>query len=357
MALSFAPVFKPLVSIVIPCLNEESAIADCLRSILLQTYPRSRTEVLVVDGGSTDRTLLLVREIAALFLDARIKIVKNPDRVQSAGCNYGIIASRGSVIIRMDAHARYHPEYVARSVRALKATGADNVGGAARAVYRTYFQRAMAAALGSQLAVGGSAYRQRAREGFVDTVWNGAFRRSVFETAGLFDPRAVANEDAELNLRITKRGGLVFLARDVIAYYFPRRSPWALARQYYRYGEGRARTTVKHRALQSLRPLAPFFLVSTVCLLLLVSPLLPLAREALVTFLFAYAAIVLGETARLAARHGASLAPALATIFPIIHFAHGAGFASGLVRYALFPDWSASPQRLAAGTGDLGEAR
>jgi succinoglycan biosynthesis protein ExoA len=162
----------------------------------------------------------------------------------------------------MDVHADYAADYVRRCVEVLERTGADNVGGAARARARTAFQRALCAALASPLGVGGSAYRSPDREGFVETVFNGAFRRRVFEEVGMYDPAAVTNEDAELNQRIIDAGGKIYLSRDIVAWYYPRESFGSLARQYFKYGMGRARTLLKHGRFLSVRPALPFFMVT-----------------------------------------------------------------------------------------------
>ena len=58
----------------------------------------------------------------------------------------------------------------------------------------------------------------------------------------MYDPRAVTNEDADINQRITESGGKVFLSREIVVHYYPRDSFAGLAKQYFRYGRGRART-------------------------------------------------------------------------------------------------------------------
>ena len=119
---------------------------------------------------------------------------------------------------------------------------------------KTFFQRALCAAFTSRLGTGGAAYRSEGAEGPVDTVFLGAFRRDVFERVGLFDPRAVTNEDAELNQRIIDSGGKVYLSPAIVVGYYPRESLSALTRQYFAYGQGRARTLLKHGGLLSGDP-------------------------------------------------------------------------------------------------------
>lgn len=330
----------PFVTVAMPCLNEERHVEACLRGAMAQDYPADRLEIIVADGGSTDATREIVRRIAAE--DPRVTLADNPGRLQSAGMNEAVRRARGEVIVRMDVHAEYALDYVRRSVEVLERTGADNVGGAARTRSTAPFQRAVCAALDSPLGVGGSRYRNPENEGWVESVFNGAFRRSVFEQVGLYDPRAVTNEDAELNQRIHDAGGRVYLSREVVVHYLPRDRMGALARQYFKYGQGRARTTLKHGRLPSIRPVVPFLMVVGGVVLVATAPLHGLTAWAL----GAYAALALAEAIRVGRRGGLRQVLTVWSIFPALHVAHGLGFAAGLLRYARRPDW-AEPERLA----------
>jgi succinoglycan biosynthesis protein ExoA len=333
---------RPRCAIIIPCYNEEHYIGATLRCALAQRYPPELLEIWVIDGGSTDTT----REIAAR--EPRVTVVDNPRRIQSAAMNIGIKRSRADVIIRMDAHAEYADDYVAKSVEVLRKTGALNAGGAARPRFRNGFQRAICAALSSPLGVGGSAYRDASREGPVESVFNGAFRREAFERVGLFDSTAVTNEDAELNQRIIEAGGTVYLSRDIVAYYYPRSSLPALARQYFAYGHGRARTVLRRRRLLSLRPAVPFLTVTGFALLALASALTPRLSPALAALALIYAALLLAEALRLARRTSLRDVPLLCAAFATMHAAHGLGFWAGLVKNARAGVRPVEPERLPA---------
>ena len=325
----------PFVTIAIPCFNEERHIAACLEDVLAQDYPEDRFEVLVADGMSTDRTREALREITERH-PGRMRVLDNPRRLQAPAMNAMIAAARGEVIVRMDVHARYAPDYVRQCVAVLDETGADNVGGAQRAVPETWFQRALCAALESPLGVGGARYRDADMEGFVDTVFLGAFRRKVLNRVGGYDDNAVTNEDAELNQRILDAGGKVFLSRKIVVYYMPRDSFRALAKQYFKYGKGRARTLLKHKRYPTIRPALPFLMVVGGVTMLVVPPLRLLAPIAFGL----YGMTALAEGLRVSRRRGLALAPVVAAIFPVLHVSHGVGFATGLVQYALQPDWS-----------------
>ncbi|HLK40714.1 MAG TPA: glycosyltransferase family 2 protein [Polyangiaceae bacterium] len=324
---------QPLVTVAITCHDEEPYIEACLRGIQAQDWPRERMEILVADGMSLDAT----REILGRFAseDSRIRLVDNPARVEAAGLNECIRRAQGDVIVRIEVQADYAPDFVRRCVDTLERTGASNVGGVARPRAKTFFQRCVAAALRSPLGVDGSRHGESVKQGFVESVWPGAFRRRVFEGVGMFDPNAVTHEGTELDQRIVESGGRVFLSRDIVGHYYPRESFRALARQYFGFGKGRARTLLKHGRLPSLRPALPFLALVGEAVLLLGAPLQG-GGLSLAAYLFATGA----EAVRVGRSEGLSAIPVVWAIFPVMHAAHGAGFAAGLVKYALRPDWT-----------------
>jgi len=332
---------QPRVTIAMPAYNEERYIEACIASVQAQDYPRHLIEILIADGRSTDKTRDILARLTAA--DPRIHMIDNPARLQAAGLGVMVKQATGDIIVRMDVHCEYAADYVRKCVETLERTGADNVGGAQRAKANTAFQRALCAALTSPLGVGGARYRSAEAEGFVDTVFLGAFRRRVFEAVGLWDPGAITNEDAELNQRILDSGGQIYLSRDIVVHYFPRDSFRSLARQYFRYGVGRARTLLKLGTFPTLRPLAPFALVAGASAMLMLPPLWPLAPLAFAGYALATGA----EAVRVGARLGPAAVPTVWAIFPVLHASHGAGFAAGLWRYLRHPDWPAAPERIA----------
>lgn len=323
----------PLITIAIPCLDEARFIENCLRSVRAQTYPSDRTEILIADGGSGDGTREILSRLARE--DARIRVIDNPDRIQAAGLNRILAEARGDVFVRLDVHCEYAPDYVEKCLEVLERTHADNVGGAPRCRGESRFQRAVCAALRSPLGAGGAPQWNPANEGNVHSVPFGALRRKTLEAVGGFDARAVTNEDAELNQRLIASGRRVYLSREIVFAYFPRASPIALARQYFRYGKGRARTLVKHRELLNPRPAMPFLAV-----IIAFAAMTLFRGTGAATWLAAvYATASLAEAFRVGRTEGPRVTLLTWAVFPIMLVAHGAGFAAGLVRYVLAPDW------------------
>lgn len=261
---------KLKISIIIPTYNEENNIGTCLDTILKNNHPQDLLEILVIDGHSTDKTVDIVKAYAEQY--SNIKIYHNPDKVQVFALNIGIqnVSPSSDVMMRADAHSVFPENYISLCAETLINTGASCVGGIMKPVGKTRVQRAIAFCMSHPLGVGDAKFHLGGHSGYVDTVYLGFYRKEVFERIGLYDTRFFTNEDAELNLRIIESGGKIYLNHKIQVDYFPRKTLWALAKQYFKYGEGRAKTVKKHRRITSLRQVVPpLFVLSIVFTIIL----------------------------------------------------------------------------------------
>ncbi len=318
---------RPLVSVVMPCFNEEAFIADALNS-LVDDYVRQNAEFLVPDGGSTDATRDIVNAFASTH-GLPLRLLDNKMRYQVFGLNLAIAAARGEIILRADAHSLFPPGYVRECVETLQKTGAAGVGGVMRPLGKTAVQKAIALAMRHPLGVGNAKFHLGRYSGYADTVYLGTYPKAIFDEVGLFDSRCRTNEDAELNLRIRQHGKRVYLNGGLEVTYFPRKSLGALAVQYFRYGRGRAYTTVKHRQFTSVRQVAPIALVPALAGAVLLSPWKPI----FLGFVAAYLLLLAGGALFLRTGESAPLKIRLLAVpaFVLMHNAWGAGFLSYLL--------------------------
>src|SRR3954467_2406442 len=104
----------PFVSVIIPCRNEKKFIGLVLDNLIAQDYPRNLTEVIVMDGMSEDGSRNVISDFANQF--SFIKCLDNPQLIVPPALNNAIRISKGSVIIRLDAHASYPPDYISKLV-------------------------------------------------------------------------------------------------------------------------------------------------------------------------------------------------------------------------------------------------
>jgi glycosyltransferase involved in cell wall biosynthesis len=103
---------EPLVSILIPAFNAETFIEATLKSALSQTWPR--TEIIVVDDGSSDRTLSIARR----FASPRVSVITQANQGASAARNKALSLSQGDFIQWLDADDLLAPDKIANQMAA-----------------------------------------------------------------------------------------------------------------------------------------------------------------------------------------------------------------------------------------------
>lgn len=293
------PVFA-LVSVIVPCLNEEATIQDLLDALYHQTYPRQRLEVIIADGLSTDQTRQKITQYVESHTDFQVLIVDNPEHTIPAALNKAIKASHGEFIVRLDAHSIPYPDYVEKSIAALQSGKGDNIGGIwdirpgkTSSGQNTWVSRSIAAAASNPIGVGNALYRYTATPQKVDTVPFGSFRRELIDQIGFFNEQLHTNEDYEFNVRIIQHGGSIWLDPSIRSIYFSRSTYAALIRQYWRYGFWKSQMLVQNpRSLRWRQALPPLFLFSLL-LLALLSIGISIARFALGFLVGIYAGVLM----------------------------------------------------------------
>ncbi len=336
----------PAVSVVVPARDEERTLGACLASILAQDAP-GRLEVIVVENGSRDGT----RAVADAFArdDRRVRVIGSEARNQAEAMNDGIMAARGDVVARVDAHSRIAPDYLRRVVSALQRhRGAAGVGGPFLPAGETAIERAVGAARSSPFGVGGGYGTDRdAGDHPVRSVQCGAYWRDALLDVGLFDPAMLFGEDEELNWRLTCRGTPVVLCPDLRQPYRPRGRFRALLRQYWNYGHGRARVLRKHPDFLRPRHLAPSLLVVGVAVLGVAALVSSAAATALWALAALYGVVLIAAGAYALGR----VSPREAALVPLAVACMHAGYGAGMLAAAFEsgpPRWN-----LGADAGDV----
>lgn len=321
-----------LVSVIAPCRNERLHVGAFCDAVAAQQLPESvALEVLVADGGSDDGTRELLAERAAK--DPRFVLVDNPGRIVSSGLNRCLERARGEVIVRMDLHSDYAPDYIAECLAALERSGADNVGGPWRAEcdedHEGLTQDAIAAAFQSRWVVGGARSRDLAYEGPVDTVYLGCWPRASFDRYGRFDESLVRNQDDEHNLRLARRGAKVWQSARIVSSYRPRETLGQLFHQQLQYGYWKPFVMRKHGRAASLRQLVPGAFVAVMGLLALAGLVSAVARSGFVALGNLYALYTLAASVAIAREAGWVLLPRLPFVIAAYHLGYGLGTLRG----------------------------
>ena len=317
------------VSVVMPVYNEEKYIDKCIRSLLLQDYPVQDMEWIFVDGRSQDNTVRILNGYAELYPQL-IRVLENPHKIVPYAMNIGIAASRGKYIVRLDAHADYAQDYISKCVHYLDTTDADNVGGVADTKSNGFIGNAVAKMLSSKFGVGNSQFRTGGDSGYVDTVPFGAFRREVFSNYGGYDERLVRNQDNEMNYRIRKNGGKIYLSSDIHLTYYCRDSIKAIAKMARLNGMWNVITMKLCPGAMGIRHFIPLAFV--LCLIGLGA----------LSFLHSFFALLLGAELALyltldilfsfRQAEGFPQGALLMILFPIFHISYGCGSLMGICK-------------------------
>ncbi|MGC1376906.1 MAG: glycosyltransferase family 2 protein [Anaerolineales bacterium] len=329
------------VSIIVPCYNEEKRIHFLLDAIFSQTYPRAQMDVTIADGHSTDRTREAIAEFQLVHPDLRLQVVDNNVRTIPAALNCAMESSSGAMIIRLDAHSAPYPDYVEKTVAALQADKADNVGGVweIRPGAETWAARAIAVAAAHPLGVGDALYRHAKEAAYVDTVPFGGWRRVLVDKIGGYDESLLANEDYEFNARIRRFGGKIWLDPAIRSVYFARSTFTALAKQYARYGFWKWKMLRRYPATLRWRQALPPLFVLSLVVGAVAALALPVLRGVIAIELLLYIGILEWFALRAALqRREFSLVFGLPLAIAVMHVAWGGGFLWSMLQGMVRPD-------------------
>jgi succinoglycan biosynthesis protein ExoA len=323
-----------VVSIIIPCYNEELTISQLLEAIYSQTYPVIDMEVIIADGLSTDRTIERIRDFKLGHPNLKIIVIENTRRVIPSGLNRAIEAASGKYILRLDAHSIPHKDYIQKCVAGLEAGLGDNIGGIwqIKPGASTWIARAIAIAAAHPLGAGDARYRIGGVAQEVDTVPFGAYRREVLDKIGLFDESLLSNEDYELNVRLRRSGGKIWMDPTILSIYYSRPNLRDLSKQYWRYGFWKAQMLRKHPTTLRWRQLLPPLFILTLVAVAVFSIWLNPARWLLSAIVILYTIILCVIGLQISLKNkDISLAIGLPFAIATIHLSWGTAFLWGLL--------------------------
>lgn len=255
-------------SIVIPTLNEEDYISECIDSILDQTYDIDLIEIVIVDGDSTDKTIEIVNSYKQKHF--HILVLTNPLKRTPISLNIGIKNSTGDVAVILGAHTKIDKDFVKLNNKYLIEQNVKVTGGTQINVGKSFSQRLIASVMEMPFAMASASYRWSKKAQFVDTVVYAAYKKELFEELGYFEEKFAISEDAEMNWRIRQAGYKIYFSPDIKTYYYPRNSITRFIKQMFRYGILRVNVLKKHlNAVKLFHFIPPIFVMTIITLLIL----------------------------------------------------------------------------------------
>ena len=320
------------VAIVIPTLNEERFISRCLDSIIKQTFKFEKMDVMIIDGGSNDKTKDIVAEYQKSHQN--IRFIENKKKIQSVAFNIGFKKSTAPYIIRLDAHAEYDSKYISLCIENLKQDEKrGNVGGRCNILpfNQSLWAQTNAILNHSRFGIGGAAFRVSNEAHNTDSVPFGAFPRKIIEKIGGMREDLPRGEDNEYNSRIRKAGYKIFFDPNIISSYFARPTLGASCKQMYANGNSIGYLYYIDREAIGIRHLVPLlFVVSglfSIIISVLWSPFCYVFCGGLALYLIADAiASIMG------AKDNVKCTLPLFILFFCVHVSYGMGTIAGLIK-------------------------
>lgn len=320
------------VAIAIPTLNEERFISRCLDSIIKQTFKFEKMDVMIIDGGSNDKTKDIVAEYQKSHQN--IRFIENKKKIQSVAFNIGFKKSTAPYIIRLDAHAEYDSKYISLCIENLKQDEKrGNVGGRCNILpfNQSLWAQTNAILNHSRFGIGGAAFRVSNEAHNTDSVPFGAFPRKIIEKIGGMREDLPRGEDNEYNSRIRKAGYKIFFDPNIISSYFARPTLGASCKQMYANGNSIGYLYYIDREAIGIRHLVPLlFVVSGLfCIIISVlwSPFCYVFCGGLALYLIADAmASIMG------AKDNVKCTLPLFILFFCVHVSYGIGTIAGLIK-------------------------
>jgi dolichyl N-acetyl-alpha-D-glucosaminyl phosphate 3-beta-D-2,3-diacetamido-2,3-dideoxy-beta-D-glucuronosyltransferase len=224
----------PFISVIIPTRNEEKYIVACLDSLVLQTYPKDKFEVLLIDGLSNDKTI----DLAKNYLEhLNLRILCNLQEKHVVAFNYGIKEAKGKYFIILGGHSFVENDFIEKNVKtffkiAKKENKLAAVGGSLEAISENSCSVLVSSLFGSWFS-GSSSFWYSDSPHFDKTVPFGFYEKSIIEKIGYFDESFIKGQDFELNLRLNKRGYKVFHEPKIKSNYYVRNTLTGFLKQSF----------------------------------------------------------------------------------------------------------------------------
>ncbi|MDR0608602.1 MAG: glycosyltransferase family 2 protein [Planctomycetaceae bacterium] len=232
-----------LVSLLLVVRNESTSVRQAILSLSKQTISQDQTEIIVVDGLSTDGTDKVVKRILEELCQKgwKCRFLENLEKTLAAGWNLGIRESIGDFICRIDAHATIEPDYIEKGICLLNSPERKKivaVGGILKYTKnKTFFGNMITDLLGSRFGVGNSPFRIPPKKIIeTDTAVFAVYRRKILLETGGFNENLKRNQDNEFHRRLADKGWKFLTDPDMRATYQPRSTFLKLMKQGFENG-------------------------------------------------------------------------------------------------------------------------
>lgn len=321
-----------IVSVIIPTKNEEDYISKCIESLESSDYPNEKLELMIVDGGSADKTVEMIENLQRKYNNIRLICHKGANT--SVGRNIGVKNSTGDIAFNFSSHALVEKKTIRVMATKLRNSPSEVVGVGCKD--KLPIDQSSTIALGidsiTSTVLGGSLMHQQVtskEERYFDSISFTIYRKKIFEEIGFFNPAFPAGDDAEFNLRIKKAGYKLLYTPDTYVYRYRRERLKKFFWQMFQYGKTRMQINRKHSYSVRLAYVIPLLFVAYIFALigLLFTSNLPLIMGwSLGVFMYFFAVLAFSIKISLNTKK-----PSMFALCPLLYLAEHFGYGLGLL--------------------------
>ncbi len=328
-----------LVTLCVIAYNEERFLPRLFSDIEQQTYEHEKIELVLVNNGSDDRTRNIMEQFARESDFFAVRIIDHEKSNQAAGWNTALLHTRGNIIIKIDAHAKIPENFVASNVEVI--LSGEYVCGGGRPnipVSKTGWDKTLLAAEECMFGGNVAKYRNRQkRKQYINSIFNGAYRREVFARVGGFNEALGRTEDNEFHYRIVNAGYKICCSPDIVSYQYIRSNLRKMIVQKFSNGFWIGMTVKTFPKCLSKFYFVPLaFVLSLIVCTMLCFCGIPLFLTLLLTCYAAFDLyITFNAFKRKDRRKHFILLP---FIFPLLHISYGIGTLAGLIHFPIRKD-------------------
>ena len=333
-------VFTPNIVTVLPVLNEEKYIAACLHSLIEQSYPSDLHSIIVLDGGSNDRTQDLVREAAKRSEKTggpSIELHHNPGKFVAQGRNLAMsmLPDEATHVLELIGHSTVAPKHLetlateweriaaieAKPLAALGSRVLPREGDLGR--IETWVEATLSSPLGS----GGGQFDAFERASPCRIPAFVLHSRKAIEDVNGWDESFISSQDSDLSMRLAGKGYALWRTPNASVHMTKRTDLSRWWRMGHRYGFWRTKTVLKHPKRLSFREYLPWFGLITTFALAFITPVYACVP------IVAYAGVLLLEGVRMMLRFGRpSLMLGVPICMVLLHTSFSIGLLDGFLR-------------------------
>lgn len=227
-----------MISVIIPTYNSEKTIEACLKSLLKQFFPRKQYEIIVVDDGSTDRTVELVSKYP-------VKLFKQLHKGPAAARNFGAKRAKGKILLFTDADCVPDKNWVRHMTEPFKNEQIVGVSGTYKILNKN---KLIARFVGYEIE---ERHKILAKQRYIDFIgtFSAGYRKGIYFKFGGFDAKfgMASGEDPDLSFNISKSGGKMVFQPKAFVYHNHPDTLWKFLKQKFWRGYWRVLLYKKHK--------------------------------------------------------------------------------------------------------------